>query len=219
MTRPAPAYIVSKKPSRSGESRQPDEAGRKLFFMNSLPYLLTLLITVIGGLINYMVQSEINSPLVEYRFKIKESSKNDSILHRTIECHFENLSHKEVFTNVQTDLMFDVHIATRIFNPYIIAVSPSALDNVSCDAGYNKIVHYEILKFQPGFKYIFAFETTGPVNGPTFPKVFISANEGIRIKESNVLTWAVRNKIEINFGLIITLVLLIALYIWIINKK
>ena len=143
-----------------------------LLTRKNYPYLLTIIIAIIGFQINYLIKITIETPIVEYELKqISEKNKSGEKI-KYYECEFTNITHNYSFKNIALNFLFKKDSNAEIFDPDFKIIPPSALLNVEKTSLNNLIIQYKIDHMQPGFKYVFIFNTKMKEN-----KNFITAKQ------------------------------------------
>lgn len=191
---------------------------KRLLQLDSLPFLLTFLVSMATYQINQIIENTIEKPIVEYEYSMEAKATNDTLVERVITCSFRNVSQKYSFKNIGIAFMYDMHIKTKIQNARIITINPSSLKSVSSETPQKLMGYFEIEQFHPGFEYTFIFDTKGSVNAPIYPKLFIQSEDTIFVKEASALTFIAKNQILINFIVFVLLLIVIVIYLFEIKK-
>lgn len=191
----------------------------RLLTRKNFPYLLTIIIAIIGFQINYLIKITIETPIVAYELKeISEKTvKGETI--KNYECELKNITNNSSFKNIALNFLFKQDIDAEILNPDFEAIPPSALLNVDPKSLNNLIVQYKIDHLQPGFKYVFTF-TTKMKEGESFsPNLYLQSDDTIAIKKKSFSTWLVENQSLANLIILSTLLALLFIYLVIISKN
>ena len=192
----------------------------RLLTLRNFPYLLTIIIAIIGFQINYLIKIIIETPVVEYELKetYKETMNGQTI--KKFECRLTNITNNSSFKNIVLNFLFPEDIDAEILNPDFKVIPPSALHNVDGPKSLNNlIVQYKIDHFQPGFKYILTF-TTKMIKGENYsPDIYLQSDDTITIRKKSLLTWLVEKQSLVNFIILATLLFLLIVYMVIISRN
>lgn len=72
----------------------------RLLTLRNFPYLLTIIIAIIGFQINYLIKMTVETPVVEYELeKISEKTMKGQTI-RKLECKLTNITNNFSFENI-----------------------------------------------------------------------------------------------------------------------
>jgi hypothetical protein len=192
----------------------------RLLTLRNFPYLLTIIIAIIGFQINYLIKITVETPVVEYELeKISEKTMKGQTI-RKLECKLTNITNNSSFKNIVLNFLFPEGIEAEILNPDFKVIPPSALHNVDGPESLNNlIVQYKIDHLQPGFKYIFTFTTKMKEGESYSPDIYLQSDDTIAIKKKSFSTWLVEKQSLVNLIILATLLILLIVYMVTISKN
>jgi len=182
--------------------------------MDKPPYLLTLLISLIGFQINYITKSLTETPLVEYKFDRSEQSMTDTSFTYLMKCNIANLSSDKLFKKVKISVAYPSSQSQSYYftSPDITIIHPSSLTGPKYVLSDN-IVSFFLENVQPQFKYILTAKIVSKKRIETNPFLYVDCEEPMIVKEGGIETFLVENKLAINIALTICLLCLGAAYL------
>jgi hypothetical protein len=192
-----------------------------LLTRKEFPYLFTILIGIVGFQINYLIEATVSKPILKYEMrKISEEleEKEGKVLCR-YQCELTNITSNRSFKNIKLDITFKEGEEAEIKNPDTIIVPPSALKNVESVSYNDRIIRYDITHFQPGFKYLFTFDTKMGKCLDFAPLVYFQSDDTLEIKEKSLLTWLIEKQFLVNLLLVLIFIGLLFTYLIMISKK
>ena len=206
--------MVSCKPPPSKDVKMKNILGLKDF-----PFLLTLLFGLLSYQFNQITTSILNSPSIEYSLhQINKEQKGDTI-YKNYECLINNITNDKSFKNLTINFLCTEKSSLEMFHPEIISIPPSSRHYEEPISYDNELLKYSISILQPGDKYKMLFKSTSnSQDEKTKPSIFLTSNDTVRIINTSISTWIVKNYLSINFVLIILCVSLISIYILKLNN-
>lgn len=181
---------------------------QKLLYIDKYPVFLTLLLGLLGYQITALSKTFLESPTIEY--KNTKSEFIESGVHK-YEYTIQNISSTKSFRDLVINFMFDETSTAKIFSPAIVVVNPSSLHNIEFGSQDSLIVEYKIQHLQPGQKYRLLFSAVK--NPGDEPRVFLTTNDTVRLVNSSISTWVVRNYIGINILLMFLWAVSVVIYV------
>ena len=191
-----------------------------------LPYLLTILFGLFAYQINHLVHYYADAPTLMYEYKVLDEVQTDTGMIQYIDIEIKNLTNDKVFKKLDFTIRYRSNVDTiyqelhAFFTPKLRTVSPSQIlgtEQVSIERNFpyrwGKIIRYDIPVLHPQTQYILAIKTLNDPIPREMPKLYVSAENPILLKEKGCTTWVVEHQVEINFGLLGIWTLLILLYI------
>lgn len=181
--------------------------------IKEVPFSITILLAVIGFLINTLFQTISDTNYLYYSFEGTEHLENDSI-HQNVTCILENLSQKSSYHNLSVDIGFkqsdDNIYFNRVLEPEIEEISPSKiLDNNAVSNTGNFTNHYKIPVMNSGNKYLLKMEVIkNKMLKNEYPKIYLESNDNVQLIDGSYFSWLIRYKIEIVFFTIVLLILI-----------
>ncbi len=204
----------------------------RVFTLSSFPYLFTLLVAIIGAQLNYLIESTISTPLIEYTLDEVGNSEDaismevgKKILNFSRVKYFgtiSNITKKQSYKNVHLTIMFseDQQAAfdlNELKRPTFKSIPPSALGNFD-DQIQPQAIDYTIEHFQPGFEYQFSFDMlTRDKN--VAPILMIQSDDPVFLSEKTWFTSLARNQTKVNIAIMMFLILAISAYLVLLARK
>jgi hypothetical protein len=185
----------------------------------NFPYLLTIIIAIIGFQLNYLIHTTVESPIVEYELKkVHEKSEAGQAI-SNYECEITNITNTTSFKNIEIHFLFPEGTNAAILDPSFQVIPPSSLYNVGMNTLNDRIVEFTIDRLQPGFKYLLTFTTKMKEGENHLPNIYLQSANAIKIKPKSLLTTLVEHQSFVNSIILAMLIILVVLYIPIILKK
>lgn len=191
----------------------------KLLLSKEIPYLLTILLILLGFQLNLLIEDSKSTPLIEYKYTIKDEIKNGNSVKKIISCRIRNLSSEESFKNLSFVFLHDIASGGKLFDPGYIVVSPSSIQGIKVDQAQNLTVNHIIGHLQPDQEYELLFTSILDKKKTVYPKIFLDTNETVRLIESSPFTFLIKNYFELNILVCIFWIILIIAYVLFFNKK
>jgi len=180
------------------------------------PYFLTLLFGLIGYHFSEISKSILITPSIEYNRTITVgTAKNDSVK-KTYEYIIRNITEDRNFQNLTINFANDDRRnSLRIFEPKIVAVEPASNQFTSKDSVDRRIIEFKISRFQPGDEYKLLFKSISKVKDEQkLPALYLTSDGAVRILETSIKTWLVKNYIFVNSILLLVWFILIIIYLY-----
>jgi len=181
-----------------------------LFKIDSFPYLLTILFSLTSWSLTKIVDSLIQSPVLEY----KDVEKNINADTNEVYYEITNISN-----HVVKDLTFKLNYFDsaqgQIFDAQIYTAPPAFKENLNViyDEDRKGYAKYTIPQMQPGWTYLLEASTAGN----TAPVFSFSSDSGetINLKRTGFNTFLIKNQdLIILSSLIMWVVIIIFYLIW-----
>ncbi len=168
------------------------------------PFLLTTLFAVLGWCFTRLIDKVSMVPVLE--FSVKHPTGSDA---NTFRYTFRNISHSESFDNLK---LLIVSKSDSIKKYDLQIPPPNFIDKNNDSIALDRINHsffFRLTKLNPKSEFNLILITTGKNPVP----VRISSDGSIRITQSNLITFLIKNEFVILGALIIIWLGLIILYI------
>ncbi len=190
---------------------------KNIFQAQQVPYFLTLLIAIIGFQVNYLIDSIVNIPAVEYYFEKNVIKSDDGTEYYNLNCMVTNLSRKTAFDSLS--------ISLRYKNDYefthveLIPVPPASRSGLKESLIDKKYAKYTIVKLQPGSVYELNATVKARKEGSfIFPLLYLATEDTLKMKKRSFSTWISKNQLFINFIIILFWIVIVVIYFKILNK-
>lgn len=184
---------------------------RKLLVTDKIPFVLALILTGISVTVNHLITRYTSTPIIEYSMDSDES--NGGFIYTYM---ISNLTTDKLFTDIRlqvtipkSDLVNDSKIDSAIFyyiSPY------RTFSNVEITKTRESVL-FPITYLQPKSRLFLKVK----FNRMAHPELVYTddhkVQEAILFTQSSLLTWLIRNEIEINIGLIILLLFSLLVYL------
>jgi hypothetical protein len=176
----------------------------KLLDLEKFPYLLTLLVGLIGWGLTHIVDRLIGSPIIEYSIS---KDQNQDTLQLAYEIH--NINRSKKFNDV--DFLLRTDVPTNKFIQAHYRINPPMKIDETNDKFYYDSSFYEarIKQFQPDFCFKIIIKKLGKEVTP----LRISSASPVKLTESCWETYLLKNEFHLIFFLILLWLLMLMIYI------
>ena len=186
--------------------------GKGLAFMlerERVPFLLTLLLAVLGWSVTYMVDQLGSSPVIRYTKKTDPSQN-------TITYNIKNISRSTLFKKVRFYVVLKGE-GKSLGDPLIRIYPPLYLgeERVQPEWKPGNYAEFQIAAFQPGCEMDMIVKTEKPADST----IHVTCDEAVLLIENSLRTLLLEHEMKILGGLIALWVLGIAAYLIRINSK
>lgn len=180
----------------------------EIFKSEKIPYFLIALFTIISLQFNYLVDSVLKIPVIEYKFETKKFTKNDTLVQKSLV--IRNISPDKLIQNLHIQLRFESHSKSRLLNPEIDPIPPASI--IQKDPKYveDKLLYYPIQVIQPGLAYELTYYTDEKFNNPI---ILFECEQPIRLSNQSMFTFIIKNHIKMNALLMILFIFFSIIYI------
>ena len=192
---------------------------------DKLPYLFTILIAIIAYQIDHLINSTIDTPIIEYKFNKLGSIDSGQYSIDNLQIQLTNLNKKRAFKNLAFYIKYKTKDDTTytsdnaIYDPELIAVAPAPFLPDSCAKSWHaKFNRYQIPFLQPGGSYLVKMTVKHKITEDEFPNIRLTTSETVWLKGSDTQTFIIKNQILINICIILISLLLIVGYAALVNK-
>ncbi|MFT3702130.1 MAG: hypothetical protein QM802_07160 [Agriterribacter sp.] len=188
----------------------------KFLKREKVPYLLIVLLGIIGFQFNYIANSINKIPFIEYRFREFSSDSNNNINKRLV---LTNITTDKVIKNLRINLAYDTK-TYKVFTdaePEIEPITSAAIITTKFNPSYidSTMLYFPLPYIQPGAAYEISFQTNSKEN----PMLLYESTELLQIKERSIFTFTVKYQFEINLILLFLFMILFTLYIIKLSSK
>jgi len=191
----------------------------KLINREKSPFLLAILLAIIGFQFNLLIKSILEDPIVEYKLNTEGvECKNDKQI-KKISCLITNVTHKSSFKDLDICFRFKELNYAKLIRPKVITISPSSLNKHRYLSRLeNNLLIYRIEHIQPGFKYKLMFEVESEKEKQDLPNIYVSSDDTVKFEKAGIKTFLIRNYLPINLIIIIIWLSLVTYYMYLIRK-
>jgi hypothetical protein len=192
---------------------------KNFFGLKELPFVLTLLLGLLGYQINQVTDSILNSPSVEYSLTEVNKLQLGDTIYKDYECLINNITIGKSFKDLTINFICPIKTSLELYDPQIIPVPPSSRSNEEPAPFDKTILVYNIKILQPGDKYELLFKSTSNFKDQNIlPSIFLTSSDTVQILKASFATWVVKNYFLINLILVGSWIFLIAIYIIKLNR-
>ena len=180
-----------------------------------IPYLITILVALIGWGLTHTVDRVISFPIIEYNKKINSNEKG-----KEIEYFITNISRDTLFQNLTFEFLLKEgeYLVDHCDVEFILPMTSKERPNKGED-----FFSITLAEFHPQWKFIIKLKTLGKAE-PKFifhteSVVETSNKQPIILHKSSLQTFLVKHEFRIIFGMIITWIIVIILTLFFSRKN
>lgn len=197
--------------SNSGYKRF--KRGFPLFSIEKPPYLLILILSVLGFQLKYFIADIKESPLIEYKWNIDSVRYQEGIVKGSATCNITNLSRCKVLSDMNFEVLFNekallkdakwINASVKPFPP----ASPVFNEEMDLDA-YSFKIDY----FQPESKYILKVDISNKGNELQLPTFYILSKNSYLLVKAGIYSSMVKYQFYFNLSILILIITVAIVY-------
>lgn len=187
--------------------------GFPLFSIDKPPYLLILILSVLGFQLKYFIADIKESPLIEYKWNIDSVHYKEGSVNGSATCYITNLSRCKVLSDMNFEVLFSERALlkgaewTNASIKPLPPASPVFSEERDLDAYSFKIDH-----FQPESKYILKIDISNKGNELQLPTFYILSKNSYLLVKAGIYSSMVKYQFYFNLSILILIITVAIVY-------